>query len=150
MSNLKNSRNLRDALLKTTQALPAAGASANHDSFDLGGEGPHMERFEIEVQVPTLPALVDSETVTIEIEHSTDDSTFTDLGDAVAENASSATVTGSLSQVITGSETPGTPGAVVMRFALPSYCNRYVRVTQAVSASGGDNTGVTVTAYLLS
>lgn len=149
MGNLVNSRNQRDELIAITTAFAAAGASANSASIDLGSEGPHREGMELEVTIPTLTALVDAKSITIEVEHSADDTTFTDLGDAAAENASSATISGGITAAVTGSETPGTPGEVVFRFAIPSHCNRYVRISQATEAAGGDNTGQSSTLRLL-
>jgi hypothetical protein len=149
MANEPNSRNLRDALLQSTKALPAAAATNYSDSIDTQGPGPHRERMELEVLVPVLPILVDAKTVTFELEHSDDDSTFTDVGDFVLTNDDSATVTGAYTVVLTGSETPGTPGPVTFRFPIPSFAKRYIRVSQDVLTAGGDNTAATVTYTLL-
>lgn len=148
MANEVNLRNQRDALLTITKALPAADAANATDSFDLG-EGPHNEGRTIEVTIPTLPALVDDKTVTLELEHSDDDSSFTDVGDYVFDNDDSTTFAGSYSFVVTGTETPGTPGPVTFRVPIPPFTKRYVRFSQAVLAAGGDNTGVSITYTLL-
>lgn len=149
MANEVNNRNLRDAFAGTiTKALPAADASNNTDSFDIG-VGPHRERIQIEVTIPELPALVDDKTVTLELEHSDDDSTFTDVGDYVFDNADSTTFAGSYTWTVTGTETPGTPGPVTFRVDVPAWAKRYLRFSQAVLAAGGDNTGVSITYQLL-
>lgn len=142
-------RNLRDAQESTTKALPAAAATNYHDSYDLG-DGPHRERLAIELEVPILAALVDTKTVTFELQHSADNSTFTDVGDALETSGSATTNTGSINAVVTGSETPGTPAACVFRFPVPETCLRYVRIAQTVVTGGGDNTAVSTTTYLVS
>ena len=144
-----NQPNLKDALHSQTQALPAAGASNAFTGFRVP-KGPSRDGFELELIVPALTALVDTETVTYELEHSSDNSTWSDVGDAVSENASTATVSGGITFVLTGSETPGTPGEVRQRFKIPSHAEEYVRLSQAVSASGGDNTAQSATLNLLS
>lgn len=145
-----NKRSLRDRSLKTTKALPAAGASADHDGIDTGGVGPHREGMQIVIEVPILAALVDTKLVTFELEHSADNITFTDVGDAYQIDGAALTTTGALSCTVAGTETPGTANAATFALPIPAHCNRYVRVNQTVEAAGGDNTGDTITVYLQS
>ena len=144
-----NQPNLKDALHSQTLALPVAGSSNAFTGFRIP-KGPSRDGFELELIVPALTALVDGETVTYELEHSADNSTWTDLGDLAAENADSVTVSGEKTFIVEGSETPGTPGPVTQRFKIPSHAYEYVRLSQAVSASGGDNTAQSATLNLLS
>jgi len=141
-----NRRNLRDALLSSTVALPAAAATANHSSFDIG-DGPHRERMSVIVECPATASLVDAKDIYFELEHSTDDSTFTDVGDVLETSGSAATVEGSIIATVTGDGGDGAP-AVVFELPIPQNANRYIRVSQSVEAAGGDNTGVSATVYL--
>ena len=127
------SRNITDALLTQTQALPDAAASTSATSTDLGAAGiASLENIELQVDLPILPALVDTETMTLTVEDSADNSSF-------------AAIAGLATLVATGTETPGSAAALSRRYSLPSTTRRYVRVTATASASAGDNSGVSFT-----
>jgi hypothetical protein len=132
------SRLIRDALLVVTRVLPAANANANSSSIDLGDATPvlHGQNHELQIDVPALPALVEDKTLTITIQDSADNITFV----AVEQLAPF---------VITGGSGDGA-AAATRTYRLPSSLNRYVNINCAVLADGGDNTGVTVTARILS
>lgn len=131
------SRLITDADLIKTKALPAADAANAADSIDLGGAGVAvLENIELKVDLPILPALVDDKTVTLTVEDSADDSSFT-------------AIAGLATLVATGTETPGTAAALSRTYKLPSSTRRYVRVAAAVLVGGGDNTGVSYTYSIL-
>ena len=132
------SRLIRDALLVVTRVLPAANANNNSSSIDLGDVTPvlHGQNHEFQIDVPALPALVEDKTLTNKIEDSANNSSF----DPVEELATF---------VITGGVGNGADAAT-RTYRLPSSVRRYVRINCAVLAAGGDNTGVTVTARILS
>ena len=131
-----NSRNQVDTNIQTTKALPAAAAANSHDGIDTGGAGPHREGMQVYVSVPETPALIDTKTITFSLDSSADNSSF-------------AAVSPAQSYVVTGVNTPGADAAT-FRFPIPPTADRYVRVTQTVLVGAGDNTGVTVTASLVS
>lgn len=127
-------RNIRDAQLTTTKALPAAGAANYHDAIDLGGaDEAALERAELVVDVPATPALVDTKVITLTVKDSANGTDFTAIG-VVAP----LTVTGTASGGVAAS----------FRVRLPSDTRRYVRVDQSVPADAGTNTAITVTASL--
>jgi hypothetical protein len=133
---MANERKIQDALLTVTKALPAAAASNSSDSIDLGSAGPAvLERVNLEISVPALPALVEDKTVTITIQDSADNSSF-------------AAVTGLSTFVITGGVGNGA-AAATRTVRLPPTTRRYINALQAVLTAGGDNTGVSVTYKLL-
>lgn len=134
MSNA-NRRNLKDALATVSKALPAANADNDTDEIYIGGEGPHRERLKLLVEVPATPALVDGETITFTLEN----------GASVAPGGINALQT----YTVTGANTPGAD-AVDFYFDISQGIGEYIQVNQAVSSSGGDNTGVTVNYYLVS
>jgi hypothetical protein len=132
------SRLIRDALLVVTRVLPAAAANNNSSSIDLGDVTPvlHGQNHELLIEVPELPALVEDKTLTITIQDSADDTNF-----AAVEELATFVVTGGVGD---GAD------ATTRTYRLPSSVKRYVRINCAVLTAGGDNTGVTVTARILS
>lgn len=130
-------RNIRDALLKTTKALPAQNANNNHDAIDLGAASPgaSVERVEVLLTVPDLDDLADGQTATF---------TFQDS----ADGASFAAIPELETKVFTGAGGAGAAGGT-RRVRLPSSVRRYIRVNQAMSATAGDNTAVETTVELL-
>jgi hypothetical protein len=76
MSQLANRRNLKDAELIVSKALPAANANNNTDSIEIGGAGPHRERLKLRATIPTNAALVATKTLTLTLQDSADDSSF--------------------------------------------------------------------------
>ncbi len=128
---------MKDALLITTKALPAAAASNSHDGIALGARtspnGTFTGDVELEISWPALPALVDAKTVTFTVQDSADNVTFATLG---------------LTHVLTGAGGAGV-AAGTKRFRLPRTVKAYVNVLQAVLTAGGDNTAVSTTVSLI-
>lgn len=120
-------RNQKDYLLISTKALPAAGATANGDSIDLGASS-SPEAVQFNLSVAAVPALVDAKTIIYTFEDSADNSSFA----AIAE-LSTVTSTGA----------GGVGAAAVDRNVyLPPSVRRYVRVSATVLAAGGSNIAV--------
>jgi hypothetical protein len=128
----ERARNLVDAKLTATNALPAAGASANGTSIDLGNGPLSPESIELEGSIPATPSLVDAKTIIIKLQDSADNSSFADI-------AACGAIT-----IATGAGGVGAAAAKT-RWRLPSNARRYVRQVATVLASGGDNTAVSTT-----
>jgi hypothetical protein len=129
-------RNLSDAGLTVTKAMPAAAANHNTPTLDLGQvTGGDVEAAVIEIAVPALPSLVDAKTVTITIQDSANDSSY-------------AAIDPLISTVITGAGGVGA-AAKTIRFRLPPVCRRYVQANIAVLTGGGDNTAVSLAMRVL-
>lgn len=131
MSN-EFARNIQDAGLNRTKALPAAGADAYTDDWDFGADVVKPESVELEISVPATP------------NHT--------LGNIVAhlvtgDSASPTTETGVALTVPYVATTGGV--AKTGRFRLPSDLKQYNRIKLTVPASDGDNTAVSATAKLL-
>ncbi|MBV9463856.1 MAG: hypothetical protein JO317_06470 [Verrucomicrobiae bacterium] len=126
----KIQRNIPDAQLLLSKALPAAGASNSSASLDLG-PGYAEEEMEFLLTVPATPSLVDTKTVTVTLEDSADNVTF-------------AAIPAFATAVQTGSGGAGGT-AISRRLRVASDVRRYVRFSSAVQASGGDNTAIAVT-----
>jgi hypothetical protein len=123
------SRNIFDADLKKTSALPAAAAANYTASIDLGSEDDAvLEEIEVEVVLPDVPALIDDKDITLTLKDSADDSSF-------------SAIVGLDPIVVTGVDTPGADG-VTRKFRLPSSTRQYLRLDASVESGGGDNTGV--------
>ena len=133
---VKNARNISDAALQKTKALPAAAASNNTDSIDLGQTiGGTIEALEVVLECPAVPDLVDAKTITYTLKDSADGSTFTAI-------AGLATV------VQTGASSAGA-AAAELRVRLPAATRRYIRAEAAVLTGGGDNTAKSYTLSVL-
>jgi len=124
-------RNIQDAALSVTKALPAANASAISDPFRIES-GRAMENVELELVVPATPALADTKSITFEL---------------VEGSSSSPTTVKQQLLKTTGASGTGA-AAVTARFRVPSDCLAYIAVKASVEASGGDNTAVSYTARL--
>ena len=129
---------IRDAALKVTKALPAAGANHNTGTIDLGSTNPGLavESFEVEIAIPALPSLAEGKTLTVKVQDSADDSTYADV-------AALATL------VVTGAASAAGSAAATRTVRLPSSVKRYIQANLAVASSGGDNTAKSVTVSLL-
>lgn len=129
-------RLLKDAALKTVKALPAAAASNSQTALDLGQVTAESanEAFDALLTVPATPSLVDAKTIIYTFEDSADNSSFAAIPEL-------ATVTS------TGAGGAGA-AAVSRRVKLPPSTRRYVRVSAAVLAAGGDNTAISYTLEL--
>lgn len=128
---------IRDTNLVKTKALPAAAATNYSDALDLLDSAPgiKMRNAQIEVALPATPSLVDAKTVTLTLQDSADNSSFTDIPTLAPI-------------VVTGASSAGA-AAVTRLFKLPEDIRRYVRLKQAVLTAGGDNTAIsTTTAYV--
>lgn len=123
-----------DALSRKSLALPAAGATANTASLDLGSAPGPVPALQVEILVALLTALVATKKITLTLQHSSDNG----AGDAFAD------VPGTGTMVVTGITGNGAP-ASLFRLYLPCDVKRYVRATATVEAGGGDNTAKTFT-----
>lgn len=130
-------RTVKDTALIVSKALPAAGASNASDAIDLGSEQPGriVDQFDVLIEVPATPSLGDTKTVTLTLQDSADGVTFADIPQ----------ITGI---VATGAGGVGA-AAVEQRRTLPASVRRYLRLSQAVAAAGGDNTAVSATLSLV-
>lgn len=129
-------RNLQDAELIETKALPAAGATAYTDAIDLGAKSDRAElaaEVEFEVSVPATPALVEAKTIILDIQ-TDEDSAF----------GSPKTVIDNIITV-TGAALAAGGAAASQRFRLPTNAERYLRASATVLADGGNNTAVSFT-----
>lgn len=125
---------LYDVLQTVTKALPAAAANNNSDPIDtlcIKGMGPPPPGLRFILSIPATPSLADSKSLTVTIQHSND-------------NQSYSTLAGVEQVVLTGGAGAGAPGRTV-EFILPRGAGRYIRFNSAVGADGGNNTGVSVT-----
>ena len=125
---------VEQAALKT-KALPAAAATAYTDSIEVG-TGIHVKEFEVRLELPALPALVDAKTVTVTLQDSADNTTFADIEEL-------ATL------VVTGAGGVGCTAAT-REVRLPSSTEKYIRAKIAVLTAGGDNTAKSLTLSVLS
>ncbi|NDD52889.1 hypothetical protein EBZ39_03245 [bacterium] len=128
-------RSVKDAELIKVKALPAAAASNNTDSIDLGQLTQEETYFEVELSVPATPALVDTKTITFTFQDSADNSSF-------------AAITGLSTLVLTGAGGAGA-AAATRRVRLPAAARRYLRVSAAVETGGGSNVAVSYTLALV-
>jgi len=128
----------RDTVLTTTKACPAAGANHNTATLDLKSTtaGAFADSVEVEIAIPALPSLATGKTLTVKLQDSANDSTYTDIPELAAV-------------VVTGATGTGGSAAATRVIRLPSSAKRYLQANLAVAASGGDNTGKSVTVSLL-
>jgi hypothetical protein len=128
---------LRDAELQVTKALPNGAATVNSGSIDLehSTNGVHVADCELLIEAPALATadLPDTKTMTDDVEHSDDDSSFSDLANGVL--------------VQTGADGAGAAAATA-RVRLPSTVKRYVRVV-ATNSGTGDASDKSMTAGLV-
>ena len=128
MTYKKNLRNIQDALLSVTKALPAANAANYTKSLDLGQvNGGEIENINLVVEVEATTTLVATKTITLTLKDSDDDSTFAAVAGGTLTITAAAAGNGS--------------AAFEQRLRLPPDAKRYIRLDAAVEASGGDNTG---------
>jgi hypothetical protein len=132
--SLPNKRTLRDVNLAVSLALPAAGASNSTAAIDTTETNPEWldsQELEARFELPATPSLVDAKTVTLTLEHSSDNSSWSTNTDVTA-------------QVTTGTGGTGGP-AIDYSFRLPKGCKRYIRMGQAVLTAGGSNVAISGT-----
>lgn len=128
---------MKDALLVTTKAYPAAGAAADSTSFDLAArtspKGVFPGDMVLEIAYPLTTTLVDGKLITFTIQDSADNSSFT-------TTKQTATVLG-----ITGNGN----AAGTYRFRLSPTVRRYVNVNVSIPADAGNNTAYSYTLSLV-
>jgi hypothetical protein len=127
-----------DANLSVSRALPAsASATVNSTSIDLGhGTGGRLHAdCEFEVAAPAVNTTMapDTRTFTYKLQHSTDNSNFTDIANAVITQ--------------TGAGGAGA-AAASFRWRAPSNVNRYVRLAITSGVSTTDASAVAATLKL--
>lgn len=130
-------RSIQDALLTSVKALPAAAASASQTGIDLGQVLAESinEVIDMLLEVPATPSLVDAKTIIYTFEDSADNVTFVAIPSLATKVSLGAGGVGA--------------AAVSHRVKLPPSTRRYVRVSAAVLAAGGDNTAISFTSKIL-
>lgn len=137
MTYKKNLRNIQDALLFVTKALPAANAANYTNSLDLGQvNGGEIENINLVVKVEATTTLVEAKTITLTLKDSANNETF-------------AAITGVAALTVTGKTTTGGSEAFELRLRLPPDTKRYIRLDAAVENGGGDNTGTNYSLAIL-
>jgi len=122
-------KNLKDANLHYEKYLPAAAATNQSPTIDLGqvAGGAVPNDFEILITVPALANNTDSaKTTTLVLQDSADDSSYADTDPVITINIPGVTSTGSAARTV--------------RVRVPSTVARYLQFTQTVPSGGGDNT----------
>lgn len=128
MTYKKNLRNIQDALLFVTKALPAANAANYTNSLDLGQvNGGEIENINLVVEVEATTTLVATKTITLTLKDSADNETFAAVAGGTLTITADAAKNGS--------------AAFEQRLRLPPDAKRYIRLDAAVADGGGDNTG---------
>lgn len=132
-------RNIKDGNFTVTKALPAAGATNQTDSIDLGTAVGSPENVEVEISIPAMAANDNaSYSADIKLQHcTTTDGSFVDLDSG----------TGTLPDIIVVTPGVGTTGSAarVVRFRLPRGVNQFLQFNQAVTSGGPTLTGTTIT-----
>jgi hypothetical protein len=120
---------IKDINFLKSKALPAAAATAYTDSLNLGSviPGPIGSPLLIRISVPATPSLVDTKTITFNLQHSADDSTFVNVP-----------TTGNM--VVTAGGSGGAKKE--FDFYLPPGIKQYIRASAAVETGGGSNVAV--------
>lgn len=137
-TQVKSSRLVRDAGITVTKALPAAGASNQTGTIDLGTGPWHPEELVIEVSIPAFASHTDSsKNVTLTLQDSADDSSYS--------NTDSGTGTNPAITITTPGVTTDGSAARVVRLHLPPGVRRYIQFTQAVTSGGPTLTASSIT-----
>lgn len=122
------SRNVIDAALTVSTAIPTQNTNSNSASIDLGQAlpGAALDNVEVLVTLPAQASMTTGQTVTAKLQDSADNSTFADLplSSLVQTGASSAGV------------------LTVGRYKLNPAVRRYLRINVASSATAGVSTAV--------
>jgi hypothetical protein len=123
----------KDAALQVTKFLPAAAATNYSDSFDLVATGYASSSAGIIIDFPASANHTDStKSVTITLQHSSDNSSFSDFA--------LPTIQLSVAGVVSTGST-----AKQCLIMLPGGLDRYIRFEQVVPSGDGDLTGDEVT-----
>jgi hypothetical protein len=125
-------RNIKDAALLVTRALPTADGTVTSSDLDLAAVSPgvSLENVELAIEIPALTSthLPSADTLTVTVQ-----------GGASATPSTSLNIV----KVITG--TGSTIAAQEWRVKLPSDCPRYVNVKFVAAGGTGDISGVSAT-----
>lgn len=116
-------RNIQDALMASTKALPAADASSTTNALRVD----NVEAMEVEFGHEAVTALVDAKTLTLKLQDSANGTS--DWND----------IAGLTSLVSTGAGGTGA-SATTRKVRLPSTAKAFIRVSAAVQAAGGNST----------
>ena len=119
-----SNRNIKDASKQVTKALPAAAASANSDSIDLGHSPGQIENVEVEIVVEATTALVNAKYIQVKLQDSADDSSFADIAE-IAD------------PLITITSSGGGSDETKLQVRLPRTVRRYIRAVATVETGGG-------------
>lgn len=121
-------RAFKDRNTNVEKAHPAANASASTDAIDLGVNraGVNLDEIDVRIYSEAVPNLADTKTATLTVEDSADNSSFSPIA-------------GLSTLVQTGASSAGA-AAATRTIKLPPSTRRYVRVTSAIVADGGNNT----------
>ena len=130
----EHGRNIADATLIVTKALPAATATNVSGSIDLGSVGYKPENVEVEINVPAIAAHTTVNNTTLSLHDSADNSTFAEVVPLTQVKIPGVAGTGSV--------------AIVARFRLPPNVRRYIAFSQTAGATD-DLTGSSITYKLL-
>jgi len=128
-------RNLQDALLKVTRALPTADGTVTSADIDLQNTAPGvgLDNVELVIDLPALTSthLPSADTLTITLQGGASATPSTSLG---------------ITKVVTG--TGSTIAAQSLRFRLPPDCPRYINAKFVAAGGTGDISGVSATVGL--
>lgn len=125
---------LIDANKQVTKAFPAAGASNNSPTIDLGHSptGIPPVGSELIVDIPALAVHTDNtKTLILKLQDSADDSSYADVDPVIQTLVVGVTSTGSAAKSV--------------RLPIPSTCRRYVQINTTNPASGPAITGSSFT-----
>lgn len=126
-------RNIRDADLIITKAIPAQNTNENSSALTLGATFP--ENAQVEIAIPATPSLANGQTITVTLQDSADNSSF-----AAIPELETLVVTGG----------GGTGAAAATRTVrLPPSARKFIRMNIAASATAGNNTAVSATLSML-
>lgn len=124
ITHVSNVRNVKDAALIKSKALPAAGAANYTDGIDLGQLlGGELEGVNVVVQMEETDSLVSNKSVTLTVKDSADGDTY-----AAIPGLAALTVTGTSGNV---------SAAFEQRLRLPTATRRYIRLDASVPADAG-------------
>lgn len=121
-----NARSLEDSALTVSAAIPAAGATVNSASLNMG-PGRKSEQLALGVDVPALSGLASAKNVTFTVMHSDDNSTFVPVPSLGA-------------QVVTGPSSGGS-AATRLRWGFPTLAKQYIAIRAVADASAGTLSG---------
>ena len=129
-------REIQDAGLKVTFALPNAGNTVNSNAIDLGNTTPYPVTEKIQVRLSgSVATAANSKNINYVIQHS-------------AEAAANFTNIASLAVKVVAGNAANAP-AFTHNVALPPDTKRYLRVSATGEANGGNSADGTGTLQLL-